>query len=397
MNKKEKTLVINALTYKESPSYWGVNNVKNYLRELQNKFNEVLITATSEELRNRIFQWIDKCDPELDVFYNYNKTIEQEKGKTCQLFQIPSNLVNEINNVLSKQEELPYDALNMGTWDKPKLVFSCKKGNQFEMWYAVKATKHASKAFNFDKLPEDIQNSLFSVLADTIPDMYELEKIRFEYNIFNRIINILTIDTLNKKISISTDQPKLTDPDDAEKSNVRPEDRLSPLFDRIFNSLGISNTTTKNISEKRRVNINSVKQIKVKETDKLLLFPNRFDTSFNAGDLTAANITKFPRLTTNNIFPTVEEYYQTNKTFKNFFNTYSNFDAHKNSTLLLTIKDVPGIETEAEGFFLFVVVDSFIHVARILCNITTGSLRIFLEKGNGSYEYIASELDRIFS
>ena len=35
MNEKEKMLVINALTYKTSPSYWGINNVKNYLRELQ--------------------------------------------------------------------------------------------------------------------------------------------------------------------------------------------------------------------------------------------------------------------------------------------------------------------------------------------------------------------------
>ena len=397
MNKKEKILVINALTYKESPSYWGVNNVKNYLRELQKKFKEVMITATSEELKNRIFQWIDICDPQLDMFFDFNKTVEQEKGKTCQLFEIPSNLINEINDILSKQKELSYDALNMGTWDNPKLVFSCKKGNKFEMWYAVKATKHASKAINFDKLPDDVQNSLFSLLTSTIPDMYELEKIHLDYNIFSRIINILTIDTSSKKISISTDQPKLMDPDDTEKSTVRPEDRLGPLFDRIFDSLGVSNTTTKKISEKRRVNITSVKQIKVKETDKLLLFPNRFDTNYDAGDLTAANITKFPRLTTKNILPTIEEYYQTNKTFKNFFQTYTNFDAQKNSTLLLTINDVPGIETEAEGFFLFIIIDSFIHVARVICNITTGSLRIFLEKGNGSYEYIASELDRIFS
>ena len=138
MNKKEKILVINALTYKESPSYWGVNNVKNYLRELQKKFKEVMITATSEELKNRIFQWIDICDPQLDMFFDFNKTVEQEKGKTCQLFEIPSNLINEINDILSKQKELSYDALNMGTWDNPKLVFSCKKGNKFEMWYAVK-------------------------------------------------------------------------------------------------------------------------------------------------------------------------------------------------------------------------------------------------------------------
>ena len=398
MNKKEKMLVINALTYKDSPSYWGINNVKKYLRELQKKFNEVLITANYEELRNRVFQWIEICDPKLVLFLDYNKTFELEKGKTCQLYQIPSTFVNEINDVLSKQQELSYDAFSMGTWDNPKLVFSSKKGTKFEMWFAVKATKLTSKAFSFDRLSEDVQDSLSSILEKTIPDMYELEKIRFEYNIFNRIINILTIDIISKKISISTDQPKLTDPDDTEKSGaVRPEDRLGPLFDRVFDSLGISNKTIKNISEKRRVNINSVKQIRVKETDNLLLFPNRFDVNYEAGDLTAANVTKFTRLTVRNILPIVDEYYKANKSFKNFFETHSNFDAQKNSPLLLTIKDMPGIETEAEGFFIFIAINSFIHVARVVCNITTGSLRIFLEKGNGSYEYIATELDRIFS
>ena len=398
MNKKEKILVINALTYKDSPSYWGIINVKNYLRELQKKFKEVLITANSEELRNRIFEWIKICDPELELFLSYNKTFELEKGKTCQLFEIPTTLVNEVNDVVVKQQELPYDALSIGTWDKPKLVYSSKKDNKFELWYAVKATKHASKAFHFDKLPEEVQDSLSSVLSNSIPDMYELEKIQFEYNIFNRIVNILIIDTNSKKISLSTDQPKLIDPDDTEKTGaIRPEDRLGPLFDTIFSSFGISNATIKNIVEKRRVNLNSVKQIKVIETENLLLFPNRFDVAYEAGDLTAANVTRFTRLTVKNILPIVDEYYQKNKTFKNFFQTYSNFNAKKNSPLLLTINDVPGIETEAEGFFLFLVINSFIHIARVLCNISTGSLRIFLEKGNGSYEYIASELDKIFS
>ena len=263
----------------------------------------------------------------MEKFFNYNKTFELEKGKTCQLFEIPSTLVNEINNVLSTQQELSYDALSMGTWDSPKFVFSCKKGDKFEMWYAVKATKYASKGFSFNKLPKNVQNSLFSLLTNTIPDMYELEKIQLEYNIFDRIINILTIDTNSRKISISTDQPKLTDPDDIEKNTVRPEDRLGPLFDKIFYSLGISNTTIKKISEKPRVNRNSVKQIRVKETKNLLLFPYRFEVKYDAGDLTVANITKFPRLTTKNILHTVEEYYQKNRTFKNFFRTYSNFDA----------------------------------------------------------------------
>jgi len=71
MTKKQKTLVINALTYTESPSYWGMNNVKNYLRLLQNKFKEVLVSVTPKELRDRIFQWIDKCDPDLNIFFEF--------------------------------------------------------------------------------------------------------------------------------------------------------------------------------------------------------------------------------------------------------------------------------------------------------------------------------------
>ena len=397
MNRKERTLILNSLTYTKSPSYWGIGNVKNYLRELQKEYKEVFITITPIELRDRIFQWIDKCDPKLEKFLQFNKTIELEKGKICQLYEIPLALVNEIDDVLDKQQELPYDALNAGTWEHPKLVYSSKKGNLVEMWYAVKASRHATKAFDFDALSEDIQDELTSVLKKSVPDMDELERIRLEYNIIGRIINIITFDTAQKRVSISTDQPKLVDPDDTEKNVTRPEDRLGPLFERVCDFLGIQKNNAKSIVIQKRVNINSVKQIKVKETKELLLFPFRFDIIYKAGDLTAANVTRFPKLTTKNILPIVEEYYKTCNTFKGFFKAYSNFDAQKNSELLQTITNLPDAEDEAEGFFLFIVINTEIHVARIICNITTGSLRIIVEKGKGSYEHIATELDKIFS
>jgi len=397
MNKKEKTLVVNALTYTKSPSYWGTNNVKYYLRELKNKFNEVFLTITPTELQNRIFQWIDKCDPKLEIFMRFNQEIELEKAKTCQLFEIPSNIVAEISDKLSKQKEVPYDALGMGTWDNPKLVFSKRKGNLFEMWYAVKASKQATKTFDVDKISDDVRDSLFSMLQDSVPGVYELERIRLDYNIFDRIINITTFNTDQKKVSISTDQPKLTDPDDNERNVTRPEDRLGPIFDRILTSIGVSKENTKKIIERKRVNIDSVKRIKVKETKTLLLFPFRFDTIYNAGDLTAANITRFPKLVTKNVLPIVEEHYKKNNTFTGFFKVHSNLDAQANSTILRTIVNIPDIEDEAEGFFLFIIINSEIHVARVICNITTGSLRIFLEKGNGTYEQVAAELDKLFS
>jgi hypothetical protein len=397
MTNKEKTLVINALTYTESPSYWGINNVKNYLRLLQQNFKEVLITITPKELRNRIFQWINKCDPDLKIFFKFNKVREQEKGKIYQLYDIPVAIEKDISNILSKQTEIPYDALGVGTWDIPKLVFSKRNGNVYEMWYAVKATKHATKSFTFDKLSQNVQSSLVSILQNDIPDMDELEKIRLEYNIFDRIINIVTFDTSQYKVSISTDQPKLIDPDDGEKNIVRPEDRLVQVFDKILTSIGVSKKHTKIISKQKRVNFNTIKRIKVKESKSLLLFPFRFDIVYNAGDLTASNVTKFPKLTTSNIFPIVQEYYKLNNTFKDFFKNHPNFDAQKNSDLLKHINSLPNTNDEAEGFFLFIVIDSGIHLARVICNITTGSLRIFFMEGKGSYEYIKAELDKIFS
>jgi hypothetical protein len=397
MTEKEKSLILNALTYTESPSYWGVNNVKNYLRELQKIFSEVLITINPVELRNRIFQWIERCDPKLEKFLSFNQTIECEKGKVYQLFEIPDNILKEIDDTLAKQQELSYDALSFGTWEHPKLVFLTKKGNFVEMWYAIKASKSATKSFSFDKLSEDVQDSLISILKKTVPDMDELEKIRLEYNIFDRIINIVTFDTTQKKVSIATDQPKFIDPTDDEQNIVRPEDRLGPLFERIVNSFGISGQNVKSIIERKKVNATSVKRIKVKETKDLLLLPSRFDIIYKAGDLTALNTTKFTRLTTKNVFPFVEEYYKTNNTFKDFFKSYSNLNAHKNSELLQKIINLPDSEDEAQGFFLFIVINAEIHVARILCNITTGSLRIHFEKGKGAYEYINSELDKIFS
>ena len=397
MTNKEKSLIFNALTYSDSPSYWGLDNVKDYLRELKKDFNEVFLTIKPTELRNRILFWINKCDPKLTIFLDFNKRMELEKGKTCQLFEIPSTIVKEIDDILSKQQELSYDALNMGTWEHPKLVFSTKKGNTFEMWYAVKAFKHASKNFNFKKFPEDVQDSLVSILENAVPDMYELEKIRLEYNVFARIINIITFDTNQKKISISTDQPKVTDPDDTEENLPRPEDRLGPVFDKILNSIGISKKSTRSISEKRRVNTNSVKRIRAKETKDLLLLPFRFDFINNAGDLTAVNVTKFLNLTTKNILPLVDGYYSKNNTFVGFFNAYPTFDAQNNSDFLRIIVNSKNTEDEAAGFFLFIIINKEIHIARVICNITTGSLRIFLKKGKGSYEYINSELDKIFS
>jgi hypothetical protein len=397
MNKKEKNLVFNALTYTKSPSYWGMNNVRNYLRELKNIFNEVFIIIHPTELQNRIIQWIDKCDPNLDIFMRFNKEIELEKAKTCQLFEIPSNIASEIADILMKQKEVPYDALSMGTWDNPKLVFSKKKGNLFEMWYAVKASKHATKIFDIDNISDEVRNSLFSMLQESVPDVCEIEKIHLDYNIFDRIINITTFNIDQKKVSISTDQPKLTDPDDSEKNKTRPEDRLGPLFDKILTSVGVSKKSTESIIEKKRVNINSVKRIRVKETKTLLLFPFRFDTIYNAGDLTAANVTKFTKLNTKNVLPIINEYYEKHNTFTGFFKAHSNLDAQANSEILRTIINIPNIEDEAEGFFLFIIHNSEIHVARIICNITTGSLRIFLEKGNGTYEQVTAELDRLFS
>ena len=397
MNKKEKTLVINALTYTESPSYWGMNNVKNYLRLLQQRYKEVLISVTPKELRERIFLWIDRCDPDLKVFFEFNKAKELEKGKVYQLYDIPSVFKKDIDNVLAKQTEIPYDALSVGSWDNPKIVFSKKSGNVIEMWYAVKATKHASKSFNFDKLAQDVQTSLFSILQNNVPDMDELEKIRLEYSIFDRIINIISFDTSKNKISISTDQPKLIDPDDGEKNIVRPEDRLVQVFDKICTSIGLPKQHAKFISSQKRINFTTMKRIKVKETKELLLFPFRFDILYKAGDLTASNITKFNRFTTKNILPIIEEYYKSNNTFKDFFKNNPNFNAHKNSDLLKHINSLPDTEDEAEGFFLFIVINSEIHVARVICNITTGSLRIFLIEGKGSYEYVKAELDKIFS
>jgi hypothetical protein len=236
-----------------------------------------------------------------------------------------------------------------------------------------------------------------SILKNTVPDMDGLEKIRLEYSIFDRIINIVTFDITHNKVSIATDQPKFIDPADDEQNIVRPEDRLGPLFERIVSSFGISGQNAKSIIERKKVNATSVKRIKAKETKDLLLLPSRFDIIYKAGDLTASNITKFTRLTTKNTFPIVEEYYKTNNTFKDFFKSYSNLDAHKNSELLQKIINLPASEDEAQGFFLFIVINAEIHVARILCNITTGSLRIHLEKGKGAYEYINSELDKIFS
>jgi hypothetical protein len=395
--KKEKSLVLNALTYTESPSYWGTSNVKHYLRELQKAFSEVLITITPTELRNRIFQWVERCDPKLEKFLSFNQRIELEKGKVYQLFEIPNNLLTEIDNTLTKQQELSYDALSAGTWKNPKLVFLAKKGNLVEMWYAINASKLTSKSLNFDKLSEDVQNSLISVLKTTVPDMDELEKIRLEYSVFDRIINIVIFDTTQKKVSIATDQPKFIDPADDEQNTIRPEDRLSPLFEKIINSFGISSQKAKTILERRKIDADSIKKIKMMETKELLLLPFRFDIIYKDGDLTASNRTKFTQLTTGNIFPIVEEYHKTNNTFKDFFSTYSNLDAHKNSALLQKIMNLSAAEDEAKGFFLFIVVNSEIHVARVLCNITTGSLRIYLEKGKGAYEYINAELDKIFS
>jgi hypothetical protein len=397
MTKKEKTLVINALTYTESPSYWGANNVKNYLRELQKIFTEILITINPVELRNRIFQWIEKCDPKLEKFLSFNQTIELEKGKVYQLFEIPDNLLIEIDNTLAKQQEMAYDALSTGTWEKPKLVFLTKKGNTFEMWYAINASKHATKSLNFDKLSEDIQDSLVSVLKTTVPDMDDLEKIRLEYSVFDRVINIVTFDTTQKKVSIATDEPKFIDPADDEQTIIRPEDRLGPLFEKIINSFGISSKKAKTILERKKVNATSLKRIGAKEDKNLLLLPSRFDIVYNAGDLTASNITRFTHITTKNILPIVEQYYKIINTFKDFFESYSNFDAHRNSELLQQITNLPASKDEAQGFFLFIIVNAEVHVARILCNITTGSLRIHLEKGKGAYDYINSELDKIFS
>jgi hypothetical protein len=397
MTKREKSLILNALTYTSSPSYWGIFNVKNYLRELKEISSEILITATPDELRDRVFQWIEECDPKRERFLSFNQTIELEKGKVYQLFEIPDSLLNEIDSTLAKQQELSYDALSVGTWEHPKLVFLTKKGNLIEMWYAVNASKPASKSLSFDKFSEDIQNSLISILKTTVPDMDELDKICLEYSIFDRVINIVTFDITQKKVSIATDQPKFIDPADDEQNIVRPEDRIGPLFDKIINSFGISSQKAKSIIERKKVNATSIKRISAKETKELLLLPFQFVITYKANDLTASNTTRFTRITKENVFSIVEEYYSKNSTFENFFKSYSNLDAQKNSVLLQTIINLPDSEDEAQGFFLFIVVDSKIHFAKVQCYITTGSLRIQLEKGKGAYEYINAELDKIFS
>ncbi|MCL2154166.1 MAG: hypothetical protein FWH53_00735 [Leptospirales bacterium] len=399
MKEKDKVLISKAILYVSDVSYWGGKLIREYLRNLKNKDNSITIGAKPVELQSKIFDWIDSTDSDLSVFYKYYKIAEAERAKTIKLFKIPDKYKDELSKIIQGSNTIEYDPYSSGARDNPKIVYTEKKEDKIEIWFAIKSKKDTSATLDIDELNPAFMDTLLEQLKKNNPNAENITKVQVGYLFTTRIINILTIDVKNNNICVSTDQPKLTDPDNDELHNVNPEDRLLPFVAKAVEKLGIkeSENFKNDIEKERRISRASIKNIKTTETKDCLILPYSFELLYETGDASERNIDKFFKLTIGTLKPLVAEFYNNNGTFIGFLKENETLDVERHGLLLKTIRSVPNVESIGQNFFIFLHNDDKeLECARISCNMSTGHLRVMLEKGSNIHEKIYSRLDKIF-
>ncbi len=205
MNLKEKDqlIIVKAMSYVQDVSYWGMNLIKDYLRELNKKDNRILIHASPNELQSKILSWIETVDSDLTIFYKYHKLSESERAKTLLLFKIPDEYKNQLTHILKNYKNIEYDPYSAGSWASPKVVYSEKNENKIEIWFAVTATKATNTNIDINKLDTSILDKLLTNLQINNPNAENITKLKAGYIFSTRIINILSMFSgsyLNSKI-----------------------------------------------------------------------------------------------------------------------------------------------------------------------------------------------------
>jgi len=399
LKKKDQLIILKAMSHVHDVSYWGMNFIKDYLRELNKKDNSILIHASPNELQSKILSWIDSVDSDLSIFYKYHKLSESERAKTLMLFKIPDEYKNQITNILQNYQNIEYDPYSAGSWASPTVVYSEKNENKIEIWFAVKASKDTNTNLDINKLDTTILDSLLTHLQKNNPNAENITNLKVGYIFSTRIINILSIDTDGNNISLSTDQPKTIDPDDDELHVVKPEDRLLSFVAKAVEKIGFkdSEKVADAINSKRRINKVSIKNIKTLQSIDCLILPYSFEILHETGDSSEKNIDKFFKLTSQNLKPAVAKYFNEKGTFAGFLNSNPTLDVETNGVLLKALRSVKGIESTGQNFFIFLHNDNNeLEAARISCNISTGHLRLMLEKGSNIHEKIYAKLDKLF-
>lgn len=231
-------------------------------------------------------------------------------------------------------------------------------------------------------------------------EMTYIRKLSIEYAAVSRIVNIVWYDLSRQTITVSTDQPKLIDPDDDDKMEVRPEERLPGILINAFKKSGIdfSDDEIAEIQSHKKINRETLRNVVARENADTLLIPMKIEFKLEAGDLSEVAIDKFDKLTPPRLKPVVKSYHSDHSTFEGFLAANPDFDAFNNGKVIKAVLNMENIQTIGRGFIIFLFnADNELESARIVCNISTGSVRVMVEKGSNIHERVYQELDSIFS
>jgi hypothetical protein len=401
MNKKEKLIIKSAVIEKKSNNYWGNNIISNYLRFLKTKCKDVSITANSEELKNRVFEWIEAADPSLEKFYEYHKLAEAERAKVVELLQLSDNMKNIIDAIISNFKEIAYDPYGAGDYKNPKIVYAHKHNSLIEIWLAVKADKMGTiSLFPDDAIKQEIMNELHKKYD--LQDIEDILKLTVSYIIGSRIINIIHLNVEEGSIAIAIDNYSILSSEDV-KNEILPEERFGSILMSTLHHYSIQDEAQIcneiRRSENKKINKSTISNIIAFESETMLLIPYLYLNMNYDGDLTDEIHHKFIHLSPDRLHSEVSRYYRASGTFNGFLNANPQFDAENHSKDLQILRNSPSLQLEniAKGFVIFIHHNSDIIKGRVECNATNGSLKLFLDKGSNIYERIYKELDSIFS
>lgn len=402
MNKKEKALINQALVSESSPSYWGRDNVHEYLKALKNLgFSDIKTTYDREVRKNRILDWVTNADPDLALFLAKNQEVERNRKQTAELLTLPVDVISKIKAQITGISEISYDAFRSGHWKNPEIVYMAKSDGIIEIWLAHKVGRVDSEKTAWSALSKEVQESLAANIQKNDVETVEIQSVYLEYNIFGRIINIITINLETSQASIKSDEKKYFDPDDSEEKRVNPEERFTDTLMSGLNSLGlkVEKETARELRENKRITKESVGKIHAIEEEAHLILPFKFEFLYEKGNTSERTRDEFFKITTLMLKPKVEAHYAARGTFQGFFEANRDLDVENNGILLKKLRDEENIEPIGNGFFIFIVdTEKRILYARVICHIATGSMRTIPESGQTKEDYarINKELDRLF-
>lgn len=406
MTAKERELIKRCLAFPKDPVYWGRKLIVKYLQKLKERDSDIPTQAEPDEIREKIVNWVKKCDKDLSIFYEFHFNFERERKKAMELLSLDGSsdenqqILTKIKEMIVDIEEVEYDPFAVGSREAPKIVYLNRREDKVEVWFAVKMTKPLQKTIRAGDLSPGAKEEIQELLRDSASDANELKDILCRYSSFQRIINTISFDLDRGQIQITTDEPKLIDPDDDEAQTIKPENRFSEILDAGFNALNVDIPAGQinEIRENKRINKQTARNIRALEEKDMLIVPSGVEFDYESGDISEKNKNRFYRYTTQNLKNPVSSYYEANGTFKGFFKENQDLNAEENGRVLQEVKAIPKIKRTSSNFFIFLInKNGEIVSGRVICNLLEGHLKLILEPGSQSYQQVHERLDKIFS